>query len=177
MTLTVYSKPNCPYCTRAKQTLSDKGISYRELMVGEDISRDEFYALFGNPERLTVPQIFKDDKLIGGYEDLLAYFEVKTMPYTGMDEEVMRVKAKNRAEIKDSLQRNVATVTFTKRDGSTRVMRCTLQESYLPRNEDDAVEDDQRPYNVDTLVVWDLEKKSWRSFRLDSIKRIVVGAL
>lgn len=73
--ITVYSKPKCPYCTRAKQLLRDKGIEYTEVIVGVGITRDELYDLCGNPESLTVPQIFIADHRVGGFDDLVAYFE------------------------------------------------------------------------------------------------------
>jgi len=58
-------------------------------------------------------------------------------------------------------------VTFTKKDGSLRTMLCTLKEKYLPQQ---TVEEHTERKPSDTLViVWDLEKKDWRSFRYDSV--------
>jgi glutaredoxin len=71
----VYSKPSCPWCVRAKETLSARGFDYEEKIVGEDIDRESLYALCGNPDRLTVPQIFRNGRCIGGYDDLVAHLE------------------------------------------------------------------------------------------------------
>ena len=68
MTAIVYSKPNCPNCTQAKALLSSKGIEYTEIVIGSDITREEFFSVF--PEARTVPQIILDEKHIGGYQEL-----------------------------------------------------------------------------------------------------------
>ena len=57
-------------------------------------------------------------------------------------------------------------VTFTKRDGTQRVMLCTLRPDYLPEQLDLEEHANSHP---DHVVVWDLEKKAWRSFRYDSV--------
>jgi hypothetical protein len=64
----------------------------------------------------------------------------------------------------------VLEITFNKSDGSKRVMRCTLQEDYLPQVlEEKDSEKITKKSSPETLVVWDLEKDDWRSFRVDSI--------
>lgn len=62
-------------------------------------------------------------------------------------------------------------VTFTKADGTTREMRCTLEESVLSKLEDFSVTILSTPVkpNMDTIRVWDLDKEAWRSFRVDSV--------
>lgn len=66
----VYSTQICPYCVRAKQHLTRKGVQYREIMVDRDpAQRDEMIRLTG---RRTVPQIIIDGEAIGGCDDLLA---------------------------------------------------------------------------------------------------------
>lgn len=68
----IYSSAVCPYCVRAKQLLQAKGLVYTEIRVDLDESeREKMIALSG---RRTVPQIFIDDKHIGGCDDLYAYF-------------------------------------------------------------------------------------------------------
>jgi hypothetical protein len=79
----------------------------------------------------------------------------------------------NRAELKTALQNDIVTVRFEKADGSLREMRCTLQASYLP--EQVAEEKKVRAENDTVLAVWDLDNGGWRSFRMESIKNIVVG--
>lgn len=65
--VTVYSKDYCPYCVRAKKLLESKGVPFEEVMVEDP-------ALFAELKKksgmLTVPQIFIDDKLIGGFQEL-----------------------------------------------------------------------------------------------------------
>ena len=64
----VYSTLLCPYCHRAKALLRKKGIQFTEIDVGMDREkRDEMEA---RAHRHTVPQIFVDDKHIGGCDDL-----------------------------------------------------------------------------------------------------------
>lgn len=65
----IYSKANCPYCTWAKQFLESKNLSYEEIRVDLDAEkRSEMERITG---RRTVPQIFINDKPIGGYDDLM----------------------------------------------------------------------------------------------------------
>jgi glutaredoxin 3 len=69
-TVQVYSKSNCPYCVLAKNLLSEKGVSFQEINLdGKDRELKELKERTG---LRTVPQIFIDDKLIGGYQDLAA---------------------------------------------------------------------------------------------------------
>lgn len=80
----------------------------------------------------------------------------------------------NRAELKNTLQNDIATIRFEKADGTIREMRCTLQASFLPTqviNEEKKV----RPENENVLAVWDIDNGGWRSFRMESIKSITVG--
>lgn len=64
------------------------------------------------------------------------------------------------------------TVVFTKIDGTERVMRCTLQESVLPKVEPSTK---SRKKSEESISVWDLDEDGWRSFRWDSIKEIIFG--
>jgi glutaredoxin 3 len=59
----------CPYCLQAKKLLTQRGISFREVLVGEDDDAmwDE---LFKKSGLRTMPQIFSGDQLIGGYREL-----------------------------------------------------------------------------------------------------------
>lgn len=61
-------------------------------------------------------------------------------------------------------------VKFTKKDGTERVMKCTLQESDIP--EESKPKGSNRVKSDDSLRVFDVEKNEWRSFRWDSIKSI-----
>lgn len=66
----IYTWTVCPFCVRAKQLLKQKGIPYEEINLdGKD---DELEALRKRTNFKTVPQIFINDKMIGGYTDLAA---------------------------------------------------------------------------------------------------------
>ena len=72
------------------------------------------------------------------------------------------------------LSSEVANVTFTKSDGSERVMKCTLIDEYIPSTELDLSRTSTRKVNEAVLPVWDIDKNAWRSFRIDSVKAIQV---
>ena len=66
----IYTKMFCPYCSRAKRLLSDKGVEYEEYditMGGR--KRDEMLGRANG--RHTVPQIFIGDHHVGGCDDLM----------------------------------------------------------------------------------------------------------
>ncbi len=64
----LYSKDYCPFCVRAKNLLNQKKVSFEEIMVDKDPKL--FSELKEKSGMLTVPQIFIDDKLIGGFAEL-----------------------------------------------------------------------------------------------------------
>lgn len=68
----VWSKDMCPYCDRAKALLKQKGIEFEERKIGSGWTREQL--LESVPTARTVPQIFLDDKHIGGHDDLVKYF-------------------------------------------------------------------------------------------------------
>jgi glutaredoxin 3 len=66
----VYTTPSCPYCVRAKRLLEARGIPFVEIDVAfDDALRAEIVERTG---RRTVPQIFIDERSIGGFEELAA---------------------------------------------------------------------------------------------------------
>jgi len=67
----VWSKNNCPYCDQAKALLKLKNIEFQEKNIEKDYSREQL--LEAVPNARTVPQIFIDEKLIGGFTELSAY--------------------------------------------------------------------------------------------------------
>ena len=71
----MYTRPTCFWCVRAKYLLESKGFSYRDLDINNDNLRKELK--IKAPGIKTIPQIFKDGKRIGGYEDLVEYFKDK----------------------------------------------------------------------------------------------------
>jgi glutaredoxin 3 len=67
----VYTTNYCPYCFRAKALLQHKGVAFEEIDVTDDQSlREKMVKLAGG--RRTVPEIFINDKIIGGYDELRA---------------------------------------------------------------------------------------------------------
>ena len=64
----VWSKPNCPQCTSAKQLLKIKGIEYEEKNIADGHKIQDLLALVPNAK--TMPQIWLDEKHIGGYLEL-----------------------------------------------------------------------------------------------------------
>lgn len=66
----IYTKSYCPYCDRAKALFKNKGVTFEEISVEED---PELYTQLKQKTGLmTVPQIFINNELIGGYTDLAA---------------------------------------------------------------------------------------------------------
>lgn len=69
---TIFTKPGCPFCAKAKAALEDKGIPYEEISIASSgVSGRTLRAVSG---RDTVPQVFIDGKHIGGSDDLEVYF-------------------------------------------------------------------------------------------------------
>ena len=68
----IYSKSNCSYCVMAMNFFDSKGIKY--IVYNAD-DPDIFQEMIKrNPQARTVPQIFIDNNLIGGYTDLIAKY-------------------------------------------------------------------------------------------------------
>jgi hypothetical protein len=70
----------------------------------------------------------------------------------------------NLSALREHLSNNAATVVFTKANGSIREMQCTLADSVVPKT----TQKSNHPKG-ETMVVYDLEAKGWRSFRLDRL--------
>lgn len=67
----IYTTKYCPYCFRAKALLQDRGVAFEEIDVGGDPAlREQMTARAGG--RYTVPEIFIDGQIIGGYDELQA---------------------------------------------------------------------------------------------------------
>ena len=64
----VWSKYHCPYCDQAKALLQARGIEFEERKIGDGWTREDL--LEAVPTARTVPQIFLDEKLIGGFTEL-----------------------------------------------------------------------------------------------------------
>jgi glutaredoxin len=73
MTAIVWSKDNCPYCDQAKALLKQKGIEIQERKIGHGYTREDL--LEAVPDARTVPQIFLDGNLIGGFAELKKHLQ------------------------------------------------------------------------------------------------------
>ena len=94
--------------------------------------------------------------------------------WTGYDlsEQQLRYKWE---EYKRWLERVIATVKFTKVNGEERVMRCTLQESIIPKatKKDPMSMKKIRELNYEVLSVWDVKAAGWRSFRVRNVTSFI----
>lgn len=64
----IYTKGHCPYCHRAKELLVGKKVPFVEYDVSTDSAKEQ--EMRQRSGRMTVPEIFIDDTLIGGCDDL-----------------------------------------------------------------------------------------------------------
>ena len=69
--VSLFTKVGCPFCAKAKALLNEKGLEFEEMILSDAISTRSLKAVTG---KTTVPQVFIDGQLIGGSEDLEAYF-------------------------------------------------------------------------------------------------------
>ena len=76
MKLTVYGKPQCTYCDKAKALLNSKGIEYTYIDLMEDA---EAMAFIRSTGARTVPQIYSGDTLIGGFDNLVEWLLEKEL--------------------------------------------------------------------------------------------------
>ena len=76
MTITIYSKNNCVYCTKAKHLVKNLGLEYEEKKLEEFDSPQAMLEDIGKNVR-TMPQIKIDGELIGGYNQLVEHFADK----------------------------------------------------------------------------------------------------
>lgn len=74
----VWSKYHCPYCDQAKALLKSRNIEFEEKKIGDGYTKEEL--LEAVPTARTVPQIFLDGKLIGGFTDLQKYISETMEP-------------------------------------------------------------------------------------------------
>ena len=82
MHFTVYSKPKCVYCDRAKTLITAKGYTYDELIIdiGQQKDADKVYVTVQQlktklPSAQTVPQIFMGEKHLGGFDALKKFLD------------------------------------------------------------------------------------------------------
>mgnify|MGYP003334777195 FL=1 len=79
--------------------------------------------------------------------------------------------------LKEQLKNGVVTVVFEKKDGTERTMRATLSDMYVPQVLSEYDGQEAKPakqLNDNVQAVWDIDSGGWRSFRLDSVKQLIV---
>ncbi|MFT6268581.1 MAG: glutaredoxin-like protein [Alphaproteobacteria bacterium] len=72
--VSLFTKPGCPFCAKAKVLLAENGYEYEEIVLGKDASLASLKAVSG---RDTAPQVFIGGKHIGGSDDLVEFFASK----------------------------------------------------------------------------------------------------
>jgi hypothetical protein len=96
------------------------------------------------------------------------------------------MKEIKRETVIELLQKECAVVTFTKGDGTERVLNCTLQAEYLPMpvsapapepSEGSTIVPPARTVNEHVVAAWDTDINEFRSFRLDSVITITVNGV
>jgi len=69
----VWSKFNCQHCDQAKALLDQQGIEFEERRIGDGWTKEQL--LESVPSARSVPQIFINDQLIGGFAELQKYIK------------------------------------------------------------------------------------------------------
>ena len=67
----IFTRAGCPHCARAKELLAKNGVVFEEVVLGKSITFSTVRAVSGG---LTVPQVFIGGRLIGGADEVEAYF-------------------------------------------------------------------------------------------------------
>ena len=73
MKVIIWSKYNCPYCDQAKEFAKLRGIQVEERKIGDGWTKEEL--LEAVPTARSVPQIFVDDKYIGGLKEFVEHLK------------------------------------------------------------------------------------------------------
>lgn len=72
----IYSKDQCPYCEKAKFRLKDRDVEVRNISENIDFFEE---LRTKNPAARTMPQIYLNDQLIGGYDQLEQFLNVREL--------------------------------------------------------------------------------------------------
>ena len=79
MKATVWTRDDCVYCSLAKNELRNRQYQVDERNINKIWSKEDLLKVV--PDAKTVPQIFIRNKYIGGYSELMTYFEETTSNY------------------------------------------------------------------------------------------------
>lgn len=77
-----------------------------------------------------------------------------------------------KSDVIEMLRTQTVDIEFVKKDGTTRLMTCTLRESSLPAQVDVEEHAQKKTPNPDILAVFDVINQGWRAFRWDSLKMV-----
>ncbi len=83
------------------------------------------------------------------------------------------LQANNKQTMQELLRTFVATVTFTKKDGTERVMKCTLKPDIAVPHEKKT--DRVKEPKDDLLPVWDIEAEAWRTITLPNVLKVEIN--
>lgn len=86
-----------------------------------------------------------------------------------MKVENMEAKVNLYSILKEMLNMGSLQVTFTKKDGTDRVMKCTTKPSSIPEDKQPIGENNIK-HNEEVIRAYDIENNGWRSFRVESVK-------
>lgn len=73
--VTLFTRPGCPHCARAKAALDAAGLKYEEIVLGRDITAFSLEAATGAK---TTPQVFIGGRLIGTADALEAFLKERS---------------------------------------------------------------------------------------------------
>lgn len=78
MKFTLYTKENCSYCDRAKALISQNGHEYEALVFPTQVTKEDIQSRVNesgaeNVVVRSVPQIFHENRYVGGFSELLEY--------------------------------------------------------------------------------------------------------
>lgn len=68
-TITLYTRPACPYCERAKAFFASLQLPFESIDIGSNV--DLARQVVARSGQMTVPQIFIGERSIGGYTDMV----------------------------------------------------------------------------------------------------------
>jgi hypothetical protein len=80
-----------------------------------------------------------------------------------------------RNEMLDMLRTSICTVSFTKVNGETRDMKCTLIENFIPEKQRPSGNLQNIQYSEEVIRVFDVDKQEWRSFKVNLVNSIQIS--
>jgi len=108
------TRESCSYCDNAKNILQQQNYDYEELLIGKDIERDAVLETW--PTQKMLPIVLVDDRLIGGYIELVDYLHP---PMIDNFEEEMETMANQEFKnwFLNKLEKSNCRITYEKSNG------------------------------------------------------------